>query len=219
MRETRTGNLISSFAFSIFIFSSLSAMAQPSGGPYGPIWQKYELPKTAGRIYYVAPDGKADEQGTTPDKPTTLPVAIEKVKTGDAIILRGGTYRVGGLLLNQGITIQPYADEHPVLKGTMVATEWENPKDGLWKTSWSRLFPSKPAEWWRPRRRTPLYLFNNDMLFVDGRLLQTVGSQEDVDENSYFIDYDAGDVYIGTDPVDKRIEITAFDSAIIRTTG
>ena len=194
-------------------------MAQPSGGPYGPVWQKYELPKTTGRIFYVAPDGNTDEQGTTPDKPTSLPEAIEQVKTGDAIILRGGIYRTGGFLLNQGITIQPYADEHPILKGTMVATEWENPKEGLWKTSWSFLFPSKPAEWWRPRRSTPLYLFNNDMVFVDGRLLKTVGTQEDVDENSYFIDYDAGEVYIGTDPENKLVEITAFDSAIIRTTG
>jgi hypothetical protein len=219
MRETKIKNLISSFAFSIFIFCSLSAMAQPSGGPYGPIWQKYELPKTTGRIFYVAPDGKAEESGTTLEKPTTLTAAIEKVKTGDAIILRGGIYRVGGLLLNQGITIQPYADEHPIIKGTMVATEWENPKDGFWKTSWSHLFPSKPAEWWRPRRNTPLYLFNNDMVFVNGKLLQTIGSQEDVNENSYFIDYDAGEVYIGTDPANKLVEITAFDSAIIRTTG
>jgi hypothetical protein len=201
------------------IFNSVVTIAQPSAGPYGPIWQKYDLPQVAGRIYYVAPDGQADAPGTTLEKPTTLSAVIAKVKTGDAIILRGGVYRTGGLLLNQGITIQPYADEHPVLKGTMVATQWEHPKNELWKTSWSRLFPSKPAEWWRPQRSTPLYRFNNDMVFVDGELLQTVGSQEDVGENSYFIDYDEGQVYIGTDPTNKLVEITAFDSAIIRTAG
>jgi len=201
------------------IFSSLPAIAQPSAGPYGPIWQQYNLPQVEGRIYYVAPDGRADEQGTTLEKPATLSAAIGRVKTGDAIILRGGVYRTGGLLLNQGITIQPYADEHPVLKGTMVATQWEHPKDGLWKTSWSRLFPSKPAEWWRPRRSTPLYLFNNDMVFINGELLNPAGAVEDVNESSYFIDYDAGQVYIGTDPAGKLVEITAFDSAITRTTG
>lgn len=201
------------------IFNPLPSIAQPSGGPYGPIWQNYDLPKVTGQIYYVATDGKADEPGTALEKPTTLIAAIERVKTDDAIILRGGIYRTGGLLLNQGITIQPYADEHPILKGTMVASQWEHPKDGLWKTSWSHLFPSKPADWYRPRRSTPLYRFNNDMVFVDGKLLQTVGSQEDVDENSFFIDYDEGQVYIGTDPADKLVEITAFDSAIIRTIG
>ena len=60
-------------------------------------------------------------------QPTTLETAIAKVVTGDAIILRGGTYRTGGLRFNQGITMQPYADERPVLKGTRVATEWQGP--------------------------------------------------------------------------------------------
>ena len=104
----------------LLIFGSLPVMAQPSGGPYGPMQLKYDLPETSGRIYYAAPDGKAENPGQTLEQPTTLAAAIEKVETGDAIVLRGGTYRTGGLLLNQGITIQPYQDEHPVVKGTMV---------------------------------------------------------------------------------------------------
>ena len=211
--QIKTKKWLICYVITYFIFSSLSVIAQPSGGPYGPIWQNYDLPKVEGQIYYVATDGKAEESGTSLDKPTTLPSAIERVKTGDAIILRGGTYRIGGLVLNQGITMQPYKDEHPILKGTMVAKDWENPKDGLWKTSWSRLFASEPADWYRPRPSTPLYLFNNDMVFVNGRLLRTVGSQEDVDENSFYIDYDEGQVYIGVDPTDKLVEITAFDIA------
>ncbi len=207
------------FVLLLLIFSSLPVAAQPSGGPYGPMQLKYELPKVSGRIYYVAPDGKADATGKTLNDPTTLSAAIEKVQTGDAIVLRGGTYRTGGLMLNQGITMQPYENERPIVKGTMVADEWNKLKDGLWKTSWSRLFASAPADWWRPRRSTPVYLFNNDMVFVDGKLLNTVGSQDDVDENSFYIDYDAKEVYVGIEPEDRLIEITAFDSAIIRTTG
>jgi hypothetical protein len=108
-----------------FLLSAVSALyAQPSGGPYGPIDQRYELPKAA-HVYYVAPDGKADSPGTTLEQPSTLDSAIQRVVTGDAIILRGGVYRTGGLLLNQGITLQPYADERPVLKGTQVPAKWE----------------------------------------------------------------------------------------------
>ena len=109
-----------------------------------------------------------------------------------------------------------------MLKGTIIATQWEKQSNGLWKTSWLRLFPAKPASWWRPRgfgRATPLHLFNNDMVFVDGKLLQPVGAEKDVNENSYFIDYDAGQVYIGSDPTNRLVEITAFDSALIRTIG
>ncbi|MFH1214700.1 MAG: right-handed parallel beta-helix repeat-containing protein, partial [Candidatus Neomarinimicrobiota bacterium] len=153
--------------------------------------------------------------------PTTLETAIDQVKTGDAIILRGGIYRTGNLVLNQGITIQPYQDELPVLKGTCVATNWKNLGNGLWKTSWSRLFPSKPDDWWRrdfEEKRTPLYRFNNDMVFVNGRFLEAVGWEGQVDENSYYIDYDNKAVYIGVDPTDKLVEITAYDVALLRTT-
>ncbi|MBN1694300.1 right-handed parallel beta-helix repeat-containing protein [candidate division WOR-3 bacterium] len=209
------------FFLFFIIFCSLSVIAKPSGGPYGPIRQNYDLPEVTGKIYYVAPDGKAENKGETLDKPTTLEKAIEKVVTGDAIIMRGGTYRTGELVLNQGITIQPYADEKPVLKGTYVAKEWQD-LYGLWKTSWNRLFPAKPDDWWWRDwhgRTTPLHRFNNDMVFVDGKFLQSAGWIGEVDENSYFINYDEGEVYIGVNPNDHLIEITAFEGGILRTTG
>lgn len=211
------------FIFAVLLcitISSLPATAQPSSGPYGPIWQNYDLPEIAGRIYYVAPDGDAEAPGKTLEQPTTLETAVKQVVSGDAIVLRGGIYRTGNLTFNQGIIIQSYADEHPILKGTEIATQWQSEPNGVWKTSWSHLFPEKPASWWRqPRfgREIPLCLFNNDMVFVDGTLLTVVGQKEDVDENSYYIDYDEGQVYIGTDPNDRMVEITAFDNAFVRT--
>lgn len=213
--------LIACFLLLYFVFS-LALTAQPSGGPYGPIHQTYELPKVEGKIYYAAPDGNAENSGETLGQPTTLEAAIEKVVTGDAIILRGGTYRTGNLILNQGITIQPYEDEKPVFKGTYIATDWEALRDGLWVTKWEYLFPQKPESWWRRHRegmRTPLHRFNNDMVFVDGKFLQSAGWEGEVDEKSYYIDYENETVYIGVDPSDKLVEITAFDVAILRTTG
>ena len=199
----------------------VSLSAHPSGGPYGPIQQRYELP-SAKRIYYVAPDGVANASGASLAQPTSLAAAIERVETGDAIVLRGGTYRVGGLQLNQGITLQPYADERPILKGTEVASNWTAQRNGLWRTSWKKLFPAKPAEWWRRERHareTPLHLFDNDMVFLDGEPLQAVGMERDVDAKSYYIDYDTGTVYLGTDPTNRIVEITAHDSALVRTIG
>ena len=81
------------------LFAAAPGYAQPSGGPYGPIDQRYEIPKAA-HVYYVAPGGKAGSPGTTVAKPTTLEAAIERVVTGDAVILRGGVYRTGGLAKN-----------------------------------------------------------------------------------------------------------------------
>ncbi|MBN1397418.1 MAG: right-handed parallel beta-helix repeat-containing protein [Bacteroidetes bacterium] len=202
------------------VFQPLTA--QPSGGPYGPIRQAFELPGTAGKVYYVSQDGKADNSGETISAPTTLEAAIERVKTNDAVILRGGVYRTGNLLLNQGITIQSYLDELPVIKGTAIADNWINLGNGLWKTHWDQLFPSKPDDWWRrdtEGKRTPLHRFNNDMVFADGVFLQSSGWQGEVDESSYYIDYETGTVFIGIDPAKHVIEITAHNSAIRRITG
>lgn len=208
--------------FILIAFLLITAPAQPSGGPYGPIQQKYELPNVKGKILYVASDGKTDVSGESIERPTTLEKAISLVKTGDAIILRGGIYRVGNLVLNQGITIQPYADEMPILKGTYVANKWKDLGNGLWSTKWSRLFPSKPQNWWvreHQGKYTPPCRFNNDMVFVDGKFLQSVGWEGEVNEDTYFIDYDTDLVYVGVDPSTHVIEITAFDIAILRTTG
>lgn len=201
--------------------ATVGVPAQPSGGPYGPVRQSYPLPKVTGSVMYVATDGAADQPGSSLAAPTTLESAIKRATTGDAIVLRGGTYRTGGLLLNQGITIQPYKDEEPVLKGTMVAEKWQDLGNGLWTTHWDRLFPQRPADWWRRNRegkKTPLHRFNNDMVFVDGRFLQSAGWEGEVDANSFHIDYETGTVYIGVDPTNRLVEITAYDVAILRTT-
>ncbi|PTT87246.1 hypothetical protein DBR42_12105, partial [Pelomonas sp. HMWF004] len=140
------------------------AMAQPSGGPYGPVAQRYEVPRT-GTVYFVAPDGKAESPGRTLAEPTSIEAAMPRVVTGDTIVLRGGTYRTGGLQLNQGITLQPYLDETPVLKGTRVATEWQSLGHNVWRTRWATLFPAQPLGWWHRDRegiQTPLHRFNND---------------------------------------------------------
>jgi hypothetical protein len=138
-----------------FLLCSVTFLGQPSGGPYGPVRQTWKIPQTDGKIYYVAPDGKEEAKGEALTEPITIEAAIERVKTGDVIIMRGGTYRTGNLELNQGITIQPYLDEQPVFKGTFIAAEWRNLGNGLWTTKWDHLFASKPADWWQRDRDNP----------------------------------------------------------------
>jgi hypothetical protein len=208
-------------SLSLLLLAATPGYAQPSGGPYGPIDRRYEIPKAA-HVYYVATDGKTDSAGTMLEQPTTLEAAIERVVTGDAIVMRGGVYRTGGLILNQSITLQPYADERPTLKGTQVATKWEALRNNVWRTSWTRLFPAAPLGWWRrdtEGMRTPLHRFNNDMVFVDGELLKSVGWEGELDAHSFYIDYPGGYVYIGVDPTNRLVEITAFDSALVRTSA
>lgn len=193
--------------------------AAPSGGPYGPIQQAFPLPE-AKTLFYVAPDAPDNADGSSLESPTSIESAIARASTGDAIILRGGTYRTGGLRLSQGITIQPYQAERPVFKGTRIASNWTKIADRQFQTYWPNLFPAQPADWWRKERnveRTPLHRFNNDMVFIDGKLLLSVGSLEELSPNTYYIDYANATITLADDPTDKTVEITAFNSALVRT--
>lgn len=193
--------------------------AQPSGGPYGPLAQRYDVPKT-GHVFYVAPDGAAAAAGQALETPTSLESAVARAVTGDTLILRGGVYRTGSLLLSQGVTLQPYEEERPILKGTELATDWKPAANSTWQTRWTKLFPATPADWWRKDRniaQTPLHLFNNDMLFVNGQPYAAVGRVEDVKGQTYHIDYERAMITLGTDPTQQQVEITAHDFALIRT--
>lgn len=198
---------------------ALSCLAQPSGGPYGPRPQTYEIPAGAKRIFFVAPEALPDNDGLSLERPSTLEAVFPRLTTGDVVVLRGGTYRTGGLLLNQGVVLQPYKDEIPVLKGTEIAKDWVEQANGLWRCSWKKLFPKKPSDWWqrdREGRQTPFHKFNNDMVFIDGRSLRSAGWEGELDKDSFYIDYAKGEVYLAQNPVDHLVEITAHDSAILR---
>ena len=210
---------VSTIAFLVILLSGFILIAQPSGGPYGPVHKTYELPKVSGKIYYVSPDGDTNTAGTDISKPTTLEAAVKKGVTGDAIILRGGVYRTGTLVFNQGLVFQPYKNEEPLLKGTFVADKWEKTGDKLWKTKWDRLFPADPEDWWqrnREERFTPLHRFNDDMVFVDGRFLQSAANTSELNDNTFYVDYSKKEIYLSIDPADKLIEITAFSMALHR---
>ena len=222
MKTKSPYHLIGMLAVALAFFSCAPRTEQPEPIHYGPIKMVYELPSVPGTIYYVAPDGDPASEGISIDSPTTIEVAISRVVTGDAIVMRGGIYRTGNLTFNQGITIQPYRDEQPIINGTFVATEWEQVNDSLWVTSWQYLFPAGTEPWWvreRNERYTPMHRFNNDHVFIDGQFLQSAGSQAEVNAGTFFVDYAANRIYIGTNPEGRLTEITAFRKAIFRTTG
>jgi hypothetical protein len=208
------------FSLLAWLLPALTTIAAPSGGPYGPRHLSYEVPGDASRVIFVSPEGDTSASGASIAEPTSIEKAIAKATTGTVIVLRGGIYRTGDNITNQGITLQPYLEEKPILKGTKVAEGWEPLRSGYWRIRWQTLFPDKAADWWRRNREgmfTPPWFFNNDMVFRDGELLQPRGWEGDLDANSYTIDYEQGYVYIRFDPTPHLMEITAWDGCIIRT--
>ena len=186
---------LKSFTIILLALGMASCTQAPTAEPldivYGPIEQVYEIPETEGQIYYVSPDGDAAAEGLSLEAPTSIESAIARVVSGDVIIMREGVYRTGNLFFNQGITIQPYKDEKPVLNGTLIADNWQQGADSLWFTQWDYLFPGQPEDWWVRERNeefTPLHRFNNDVVFIDGQYLQSAGSKAELDEGTFFVD-------------------------------
>ena len=185
------------FGVGVLVLSLASppVAAQPSGGPYGPIPTTYAVPKAA-HVYYVAPDGKADATGTSLNEPTTIEAAISRVVTGDAIVMRGGTYRTGGLTLNQGITLQPYGDEQPDPQGHARGGEVGGAAQQHLAHQVGQALPGQArsaggsatakACGRRCTASTATWCSST------GELLQSVGWEGELDAQSFFVDYDAG---------------------------
>jgi len=228
MNKVNTLSRIGSLAIMALTVFACTTQVETYQGPernkdlYGPQAKVYELPEVKGKIYFVSPEGNPEIDGLNKENPTTIESAISRVVTGDAIVMRGGIYRTGNLQFNQGITIQPFRDEKPILNGTLVANNWKKTPEGTWVTKWDYLFPAAPESWWNKEREekfTPLHRFNNDGIFIDGKFQESVGTKKEVSEGTYFVDYNAGEINIGSDPTNKFVEITAFRKAIIRTTA
>src|SRR5690606_41834299 len=88
----RRPSLLRPTLFVLAAVLAVTAQAAPSGAPYGPIPQRYEVPQE-GRVCFVAPDGAPAPAGSSPQRPTTVEPAIARVGTGDTSVLRGGTSR------------------------------------------------------------------------------------------------------------------------------
>ena len=194
-----------SCAFTALVLWGSPVQAQPSGGPYGPLQQHYEVPQARPTSITSPPTERPTPRGRASKQPTTLETAIERVVTGDAIILRGGIYRTGGLKFNQGITLQPYAGERPVLKGTRGRDRsGRRCANKVWRTSWTTPVSgrARSAGGSATARACGRRCTGSTTTWCSStaRLLKSAGWEGELDAHSFYIDYENGHVYIGVDP-------------------
>jgi hypothetical protein len=88
--------------------------------------------------YYVAPDGDDANDGNSTSTPwMTLRHAIDQLRAGDVLFVRGGTYRESGIdvavagTAGAPITIRNFPGEHPVVDGAWA--EFETPGNQAWE--------------------------------------------------------------------------------------
>ena len=115
--------------------------------------------------YYVSPDGNNKNPGTDPRFPLkSITSALQKVKAGDTVMLKGGIYREqiaysfkeANL---QPITIKAFPDETPVITWGWDVKNWKKIPGGLF----SARFPYAVCELWQ-RITLDRYLKVNSMI-------------------------------------------------------
>ena len=110
--------------------------------------------------YYVATTGDDAHPGTALDQPLrTIQEAAERARSGDTVLVRGGTYREAIRPARSGtaddpITFRPYNGEAVTVSGADPVTGWSRLSGSVYKAS----------------RNADLGVGNNQ-LFVDGRMM------------------------------------------------
>ena len=183
-------------------------------GPFGPIVKSYPVPEE--RAIFVSPNGDPYSDGESLHEPTSFEHALSITETGDVIVLRGGVYRTGNLTFDKEITIQPYLDERPVLKGTEIATNWEQ-RGEYWVTKWDSLHYQDAPKWWKAGGRDgPAVKYNDDLVLYDGKMFRPVSEPAELESGYFYCNYEDNEVYIIDDPREKEVEIVVFEYGLIR---
>ncbi len=169
----------------------------------------YSVPS---RAYFVSPGGRDSNRGTQASPWRTIEKAINSAPGGSTVVLRGGTYREGNLIVGKKLTFQPYPHEKVWIKGSLNIEDWD--RDGaLWrKDNWNHWFENITD----PRKvdRAHPLAGRLDMVFINGGSLTQVASKAQVGSGEFYVDHSSKRLYIGSNPGGKTVEATAFEHGV-----
>ncbi|MEH0109725.1 right-handed parallel beta-helix repeat-containing protein [Tersicoccus sp. MR15.9] len=194
---------------------------------------------------FMSPQGSDANAGTSVGAPVqTLNRAISIVPTGGTIVLRGGTYRdaytQGGpgtapKINGKALTLQAYPHEQPWLDGSdVVATDRFVKTDAGWTTPWStptfcagHYYDAAPlaqnADNSGPCAHKDFAVVGaGDTLpsdpqqaFIDGVPQTQVAHATSLRPGTFYYDWTARTLSLGTDPTGHVVELTARPKALI----
>ena len=177
--------------------------AQRSGGPYGPIPQTYAVPKAV-HVYYVAPDGKPQAAGNGTRRG-------HDPGDGDREGRLRGRDRDARRDLPHGRPAAEPGNHAPAVPGRASRPQGDPRGDRVAAPCATTCGGppgrrcSRPGPWVggsataraRARRSTAS---TTTWSSSTARLLQSAGWEGELDEASFYVDYESGHVYIGADP-------------------
>ncbi len=183
---------------------------------------KYPVPSGA---IFVATNGSDSNAGTQSAPVKTVTKAITKVPGGGTIVIRGGTYHEYFIVPpGKNIFIQSYPSEAVWFDGASSVSGFTQ-SGNAWKVdNWTTQFDSSPtyvkgaADY-----TTPGWQFVNpnypmaarpDQVWLGGVEQTQVGSLSGLKAGTFFVDYAAKRLYLGSNPSGKSVEASTLAQAV-----
>ncbi|MFT7475987.1 MAG: parallel beta-helix repeat protein [Verrucomicrobiales bacterium] len=183
--------------------------------------------------FYVSTGGNDSNSGLSPSAPfATIARAISAASPNDKILIEGGTYRQGEILVYKPVTLEAYGAGDVWVKGSLdISNGWSRAGDNWVYNGWTKDFCRGPAG---DCSSFPIdytlnpYSFHADMVFFDGTPLIEVGSVGELDSSSYdrdgyvgrfTVDQNANRIYTNIDPRGRLVESAVSEFGFKIQTG
>jgi hypothetical protein len=180
--------------------------SDPGAGTVGDA--DYAVPSGA---IFVSPEGLDNASGSESSPFADLADAILAAPSGATIVLRAGSYH-GSFILpkHKRLTVQPYPGEEVWLDGSRIVEGWDKTANAWVKSGWDVRFDSSPTySRGKPDGTAPGWQFVNpdypmaahpDQVWIDDTAQKQVASLKKLVAGSFYVDYDAEKLYLGSDP-------------------
>ena len=177
---------------------------------------QYSLSSLTGTQRFVATNGSDTTGNGTQSAPyATISKASSVAVDGDSIVVRGGTYRQGNIILTKKLKVIAYPGEVPTFNGAQAAS-------GSWTTEGALSYHAYTAQPVTDGSGLSFTTGQNlaagaigrfpDQVWIGTTQLQQVADKQSVITGKFFVDSAHNRVYLsGTDAAKKGIEVSEKD--------
>lgn len=198
------------------VSTAASVAAGAGADPVGTA--SYPVPANA---YFVATNGSDSNPGTLLAPWATLHHAVTAAPNGATIVVRAGTYHDSVVFpYGKQLTIQNFPDEAVWLDGSQPVTGWTQ-SGGVWAHSGWTFAPDSTdptagntTPGWQMVNPAHPMAAHPDEVFYDGNQLQQVGSLDEVQPGTFYVDTANQTLYLGSDPTGHLVEASTLTEAI-----
>ena len=174
----------------------------------------------------VDPAGSDSNSGTIEAPLASLATAIARAPAGATIVLRAGSYH-GSYIIPTGkaLTIQSYPGEAAWLDGSRAVENWQPDGTGWVAPGWDVTFDASPtysrgapdntASGWQFVNPTYPMAAHPDQVWLNDVAQLQVGSRALLVPGTFYVDYAAQRLYLGSDPTGAQVRASDSVKALV----